>query len=198
MIGLDYRYDPAVWQPVPTHFPDDSGLSKDSWVAGQAMAARRRGVQDSPTAGPVENFYGAVADFAQEQARRHDEIWMLVAAEAPGILIVFVDVSPADESVNDLLGTWAAHSDDQYEPATVTPVDGGLGEGYLVLRTDIDPEDRSIYVTMNTVFRAQGHDVIVSAQSHDTLAFHAAMPRIHEFMNGISLVDPSAAVTSDR
>ncbi len=40
MIGLEDNYDPEVWLPVPTSFPDETGVSLDGWVAGESALAR--------------------------------------------------------------------------------------------------------------------------------------------------------------
>ncbi len=52
--------------------------------------------------------------------RKHDEVWILIAPDAPGIAALFLDVAEVEISLNERLQTWAESSESEYEPARVT------------------------------------------------------------------------------
>ena len=190
MLGLDFKYDARTWLPVPTRFPDEDGRHVDAWAAVQAESARARGMHDSVIEGPLENYFLTVAEFARQQGQSHDEVWLLVAEDAPGVTALLIDVVEARSPLNDRLIAWTEPSELQYEPATVDELtSAGLGEGVLVVRHDIDPDDSSIYLTVNAVFRVRGHDVIASTQSYDVVAVNAALPYIRQFLDNIRPID---------
>jgi hypothetical protein len=169
MITLRYEYDPDVWLPVPTSFPDDAGRTVEMWAAQQAARGRERGSTESTTSTRVDDYFVEVANVAREHGQTHDEVWLAVAADAPGVVLLVIDVIEAEGSLNDLVAGFAATADNQYEPAAVVPVDAlGLGQGCYVMRNDI-AEDRTIYVTVNFVFRIDGFDIVIATQSYDTV-----------------------------
>lgn len=189
MITLVYDYDPTVWLPVPTSFPDESAQTMEAWAAGQAEIARARGTQDSPEAGPVSSYFVEVAKVAQSHGLAHDNVWMLVADDAIGVTLITVDVVEAEASLNDVIADYAKATESQYEPAAVVQMEAaGLGEGCYVVCSEITP-DRKVCMTLNFIFRAREYDVVIATQSYDTVAVTAAVPRIQELIGGISVVD---------
>lgn len=192
-ITLAYDYKPDVWLPVPTSFPHESASTVEQWAAGPASRARERGRLETRDSGTLDSYYIEVAKVAGQYGIEHDNVWLLEADDAPGVVLLVIDVVEAAGSLNDVIAEYAAPAASQYEPATVVRVDAaGIGEGCYVLRKDIAP-DRRVNVTVNFVFRVRDYDIVIATQSYDALAIDWAVPRIHELIDGISVVDVERA-----
>lgn len=198
MISLEFEYDPELWLPVPTEFPDDEGRSPEQWIAAQAAERRRRGFAETDATGALERYFTEVLAVAQDIAADHDGVWALLPDDAPGFVAVALDVANADRNLNDVLSELAGRRPEEYEPAAVVEVHSpGLGDGFLVTRNDIDP-DRSVVGTLCYVFRTAGADVTVSGQSYDIALLSWAAPFIRDLVDGITVaaVEPEGLTAS--
>ena len=189
MLTLEYDYDPGVWLPVPT----DLGSAKavDRWASGAAVEARSRSDAGAGETSRGVLCFAGVAEAAAQYGRTHDDVWLAVTKDAPGIVLVLVDVLKAEGSLDDRLASYAATAGIEYEPPQVVQVDtGGLGTGAYVLRQDI-ADDRKIFVTVNFAFRVHGYDIVVAAQSYNTAAMAWAVPQMITFVERIRVTEPT-------
>jgi hypothetical protein len=189
VASFNVDYDAASWVLVPFEFPTPLGESEPEWVARLAQEQRDRGYEETRRTGTLDDYFRHLISIAQIATSdvSHDSIWALIAKGAPGPVIAALDLEPADEPFDEFVTAIAAHRDNQYEPAAVTPVElPNLGQGVRILRHDFD-ESRQLYVTLYYIFRIDGLDFMSKVQSFDPLAVDWAIPLLEELLGGVHI-----------
>ena len=185
MDSFRVDHDPDVWVRVPTEFPDGDDADVETWAGRQAVRARERGFTETLDTGTLDQYFVDMVEAARP-AGEHNTLWGLVADDAPGFLAIALDVEAPDSPLEEMLSALVAHRDNEYEPATYSQTEAAaLGEGVCVHRLDLD-SNRRAYQSLYYVFRAEGSDYIVSTETYDSVALTWAVPKIVEFIDGIS------------
>ena len=189
MASFNVDFDAASWVLVPVELPTASGLSEDDWVAEQAQDQRGRGYEETRKTGTLDDYFRRLVDLARGAMSdvSHDSIWVVIAREAPGFVMAALDLEEADEPFDEFVNAVAEHRADQYEPASVVPVElPNLGQGVRILRRDFD-ETRRVYVSLYYVFRIGALDFMLTTQSFDPTAVDWALPLLEELLAGVKI-----------
>lgn len=191
MASFDVDYDPASWALVPVEFPSAQATGPREWAARMAAEYRGRGLRETRRSGTLDAWFLRVADAAHQATASvaHDTMWALVARDAPGFLLVAIDVMETDvmevdDAFNDFVTEASAPRPHEYRPATVTPLHlPGLGDGVQILRHDID-EDRQVCASLTIVVPIENLLLGLFAQSYDLPALEWAVPLCEALVAG--------------
>ncbi len=189
MASFNVDYDATSWVLVPFEFPTPAGDSVQQWTAARAQEQRARGYQETRRTGKLDDYFRKLVVGAQSATAQvaHDTIWGLIDQSAPGFIMAALDMSEAEGRLSEYVDAVAARRDDEYEPATVTPIElPNLGQGARIVRYDFD-EKREVCVSVGFVFRVETVDFLLSSQTYDLPAMQWVMPLFEELLRGVHI-----------
>lgn len=189
MASFNVDYDPGSWVQVPFEFPTALGHTAQQWAAQTAQEQRDRGHAETPQSGTLDDYFLGLVRVAQDATRAvdHTSMWALINRDAPGFVMVALDLEPADGSVEEFAKAASARRANEYEPATVTPIElPNLGDGVRVVRHDFD-ESRQVMASVAYLFRVEDLDFMLMTQSYDLVTVDWAFPLFEELLAGAKI-----------